>query len=294
MKEAFLDMRISAEKKGKIDRANEIIEIYQAKGLRLTLRQLYYQHVTRNFITNEEKSYKNLGKLISDGRLAGLIDWDAIEDRVRVPDLPNEFESLESLMDAAFQSFRLPRWAGQKYYAELWVEKDALSGVLQPLAKEFHVALMVNRGYSSQSAMHEAGVRFKGKDEEGFSTLLFYLGDHDPSGEDMVRDVQERLRMFGSSVEVRKLALTMPQIEEHNPPPQPAKMTDSRAGHYVERHGNESWEVDALSPEVLHETVRSAFDEILDGDKMTVIKDTEEREKKLLRKALKKLRNGND
>jgi hypothetical protein len=290
MKQSFRDKKFNEEKLAQIEQANSIITRYQAQGLRLTLRQLYYQFVSANLVPNTERSYKNLGNLISDGRLAGLIDWDAIEDRVRVPKPPREYDSLESLVEAAFYSFRLPRWKGQEYYAELWVEKDALSGVLEPLASEFHVTLMVNRGYSSQSAMHEAGLRFADKDNEGFRTLLFYLGDHDPSGEDMVRDVQDRLRMFGSEVRVKKIALTMNQIEEHNPPPNPAKLTDSRAARYVEEHGNSSWEVDALPPEVLNEVVREAFTEILDEEKMEAVKKTEETEKSLLRKALVNLR----
>lgn len=290
MKQSFTEINFSQEKRDKIHAANEIIEAYRAQGLKLTLRQLYYQHVTRNLITNEEKSYKNLGKLISDARLAGLIDWDAIEDRVRVPRHPPEYESLEQLMDAALYSFRLPRWKGQEYYAELWVEKDALSGVLAPIAREHHVTMMVNRGYSSQSAMHEAGMRFAGKDEEGYKTRLFYLGDHDPSGEDMVRDVQDRLAMFGSEVQVRKLALTMAQVEEYNPPPNPAKMTDSRANAYVEQHGSSSWEVDALPPEALTGIITEALEEVIDSDKMDTVKATEEQEKILLRKAVKNLR----
>jgi hypothetical protein len=290
MKESFREKNFGEDKVEQINQANEIIERYQAQGLRLTLRQLYYQFVSANLVPNTERSYKNLGNLISDGRLAGLIDWDAIEDRVRVPKPPNEFASLESLVEAAFRSFRLPRWNGQQYYAELWVEKDALSGVLEPLAREFHVTMMVNRGYSSQSAMHEAGLRFAAKDNEGFETLLFYLGDHDPSGEDMVRDVQDRLRMFGSEVLVHKLALTMPQIQQHNPPPQPAKMTDMRAAAYTEKYGNSSWEVDALPPEVLNALIRDSFADILDVDKMEAVKQTEEREKTLLRKALVNLR----
>lgn len=290
MKQKFKNVPIRADRLERIEKANTIIADYQAQGLRLTLRQLYYQHVTRNWITNEEKSYKNLIALIGDGRLAGLIDWNAIEDRVRQPRLPNEFENLESLVEAALNSFRLPRWDGQKYYAELWVEKDALSGVLEPLAREFHVTLMVNRGYSSLSAMREAGRRFADKDQEGYITRLFYLGDHDPSGEDMVRDVQDRLQMFGSQVEVTKLALTMDQVRQYNPPPNPAKMSDSRANAYVDRHGNQSWEVDALPPEVLNGIVQDAFSEILNDVKMDAIKETEEVEKKLLRKAVENLR----
>lgn len=289
-KESFLNINFSDEKLVRIDQANQIIDDYAAQGLRLTLRQLYYQHVTRNWITNEEKSYKNLGKLISDARLGGLIDWDAIQDRVRVPKQPNEFDSLEDLMHAAFSSFRLPRWKGQDYYAELWVEKDALSNVLAPLASEFHVTLMVNRGYSSQSAMYEAGMRFVDKQGLGFIPILFYLGDHDPSGEDMVRDVQDRLKMFGSDVTVLKIALTMAQVQQYNPPPNPAKMSDSRAAAYVQKHGAQSWEVDALPPNVLSQLIRKAFNKILDKPKMDAIKLTEESDKKLLQKALANLR----
>ena len=290
MKRAFVDINFGSDRLERITQANEIIERYQEQGLRLTLRQLYYQFVTRNWITNEEKSYKNLGKLLSDARLAGLIDWNAIEDRVRVPVNPPEFDSLEDLIEAAFHSFRLPRWDGQDHYVELWVEKDALSGVLRPLANEFHVTLMVNKGYSSQSAMYEAGQRFVEKDGDGKTTILFYLGDHDPSGEDMVRDIQDRLNTFGSEVVVRKLALTMDQVQQYAPPPNPAKMTDSRARKYVEEHGQQSWEVDALPPEVLQELIRTAFEEVVDVDKMDAIKATEEREKKLLRRAVKNLR----
>lgn len=290
MKEQFVNLRFSAEKLAKVAQADGIIQQYLAQGLRLTLRQLYYQHVVANLITNEEKSYKNLGKLLSDARLAGLIDWDAIEDRVRVPRLPTEFDSLEDLVDAAFRSFRLPRWDGQEYYAELWVEKDALSSVLAPLAREFHVTLMVNRGYSSQSAMHEAGERFVAKEKAGFISILFYLGDHDPSGEDMVRDVQDRLAVFGSKVVVLKLGLTMPQVRQYNPPPNPAKVTDSRAAEYIAKHGAQSWEVDALPPNVLQRIIRAAFTKIVDKSKMDAVVAKEETEKALLRKALLNLR----
>ncbi len=205
MKEAFIDSNFSEDKLARIEQANEIIANYQEQGLRLTLRQLYYQHVTRNLITNEEKSYKNLIRLISDARLAGLVDWDAIEDRVRQPITTSEWHNLEDILESVYRSFRLPRWDGQDYYAELWVEKDALSGVLRPLANEFHVTLMVNKGYSSQSAMYEASKRFISAEEEGKDTVLFYLGDHDPSGEDMVRDIQDRLKLYGSNVKVKKL-----------------------------------------------------------------------------------------
>lgn len=287
MKEQFKEINFRQDSLDRIELCNQIIEDYQGQGLRLTLRQLYYQLVTRNAIPNIERSYKNLSTLVSDARLAGLMDWEAIEDRVRQPRRQNEFEDLRELTEAAIHSYRLPRWKGQEWYAELWVEKDALAGVLNPLASEYHVTMMVNRGYSSQSAMYESAERFNSS-RDGRVPILFYLGDHDPSGEDMVRDIAERLSMFGvPGLEVRKLALTMDQVERYNPPPNPAKISDPRATAYIREHGNSSWEVDALPPETLSEIIRKAFDEIVDTAKMDKVKRKEEADKRLLRRLVK-------
>lgn len=287
MKEQFKEINFRQDSLDRIELCNQIIEDYQAQGLRLTLRQLYYQLVTRNAIPNVERSYKNLSTLVSDARLSGLMDWDAIEDRVRQPRRQNEFADLRDLTEAAIQAYRLPRWKGQEWYTELWVEKDALAGVLDPLASEYHVTMMVNRGYSSQSAMYESAERFNSMGD-GRAPILFYLGDHDPSGEDMVRDIAERLSMFGvNGLEVRKLALTMEQVERYNPPPNPAKITDPRATAYIREHGSSSWEVDALPPETLSEIIRTAFDEILDTAKMDKVKRKEEADKRLLRRLVK-------
>lgn len=284
-REKFREHRFSAQSEALIGVCDQIVSEYLAQGFRLTLRQLYYQLVSRNVIPNIERSYKNLSALISDARLAGLIDWSAIEDRIRVPRLPPEWENLGELVEAALRSYRLPRWADQETYVELWVEKDALAGVLAPLAHEFHVPLMVNRGYSSQSAMHEAAERFVDK-AENRKALLFYLGDLDPSGEDMVRDIQDRLDMFGVDVDVVKIALTMPQVRQYNLPPNPAKQTDPRAQGYIAKHGGSSWEVDALPPEVLNRLIRAAFKKVIDPAKMAAVLKHEEQDKVRLKQAL--------
>jgi len=286
VKTKFKEIHFREDSLARIDLCNQVIEEYQGQGLRLTLRQLYYQLVTRNSVPNIERSYKNLSTLVSDARLAGLMDWEAIEDRARQPIQQSEFSGLPDLVEVAIRSYRLPRWEGQEYYAELWVEKDALAGVLLPLAFEFHVTMMVNRGYSSQSAMFESAARFTDADRQ--TPILFYLGDHDPSGEDMVRDVSERLRIFGvSDIQVKKLALTMDQIEQYKPPPNPAKVSDPRATKYIREHGESSWEVDALPPEILRGIIRKAFNVIIDQEKMDVVKRQEERDKKRLRDLVK-------
>jgi hypothetical protein len=105
----------------------------------------------------------------------------------------------------------------------------------------------------------------------------------------MVRDVADRLLVFRADVRVEKIALTMAQVREYNPPPNPAKMSDPRANGYVEKHGDESWEVDALPPNVLAEIVTEAFDGVLDREKMQEVMDREEVGKEKLRKAAKKI-----
>ena len=287
---AFVNKAFRGDSRRMIDQVNSVIDTYQALGLRLTLRQIFYQLVTRNLIRNTERAYKNLGGLVSDGRLAGLIDWDMVEDRIRRPVVPNQFNNLEELVDAALASYRLPRWGGQENYVELWVEKDALSGVLAPLANEFHAVLMVNRGYSSQSAMYDSYRRFRRQERDGKHNILLYLGDHDPSGEDMLRDIQGRFDTFGVQVSVEKIALTIEQVQQYNPPPNPAKVTDSRFERYASEFGDECWEVDALPPDVLDTLVRDAFQEVLDEEAMEEVKEEEERDKELLKEAVANLR----
>ncbi len=334
MREFVKNHKFSSDAMALVRKCSEIVTSFQAQGLRLTLRQLYYQLVSANVIKNEEKQYKKLSGLLSDARLMGRIDWEAIEDRIRVPRIPQDFKDLGDLVDTALASYRLDRWAGQERYVELWVEKDALAGILAPIASEYHVAMMVNRGYSSMTAMYDSAKRFlkachgeelpyrtmleiskevkgaedfeehvkmelgrikvldsrKLKGEPDRKPVLLYLGDHDPSGEDMVRDIGARLLMFGIDVDVRKVALTTEQVEEFDPPPNPAKMSDPRASEYVDKHGATSWEVDALPPDALDRIIREALDDVVDHDRMDVIKEQEKKDKNLLLKALKNLK----
>ena len=120
MKEQFIDRQFRESSLIIIDEADEIIREYLDLGYLLTVRQLYYQFVARDLIPNTERSYKNLGKLMSQGRLAGLVDWDAMEDRLRTPQRVAEWESPADVMDAAITGYSLPRWENQPQHVELW------------------------------------------------------------------------------------------------------------------------------------------------------------------------------
>jgi ribosomal protein L6P/L9E len=286
MKHAFRTTRFRGKSKALIAKMITIVEEYQKQGLRLTARQLYYQFVSRDYINNTQKSYRNITNLLADARYAGLIDWNAIEDRGRSPLSWRQYNNIGEMIMSGIKTFRLPRWDTQEKYIELWVEKQALAGVLQPIAMDYHATLMVNKGYSSASAMYEASNRFLWQiDKFGHTPVLFYLGDHDPSGEDMVRDIESRLVEFGiHGIEVRKLALTMAQIEEFNPPPNPAKLSDSRAAKYIAEHGQYSWEVDALPPQELNRLIREAFESEIDHKALKKVIKEENRQKDMLTK----------
>lgn len=289
MKEQFKTINFRSDSLTLIEHCNSIVDSYLGQGLRLTLRQLYYQLVTKNIIKNEERSYKNLSNLVSDARLAGMIDWDAIEDRIRVPVTPSQFKNLRELVDAALYSYRLDRWRGQDYYVELWVEKDALAGVLRPMASKYHVTMMVNRGYSSQSAMYESFNRFLNARDSGKNCVLLYLGDFDPSGEDMVRDIYDRLQMFGVGVDVKKIALTLDQIRKYNPPPNPAKHSDPRSKDFIAKYGASSYEVDAINPTELRNIITRNIEAHLDMDGMKIVMEEENEDKIKLTKAVEKI-----
>jgi hypothetical protein len=278
-REHFKDFNPGPEARARIDQINAVIQNYQAEGYRLTLRQLYYQLVTVNAITNEERSYKNLGELLGRARLAGLVDWNAIEDRQREPRMHIQFKGIQQRVDSALANYRLHRWEDQANYVELWVEKEALAGVLEPIAREHHIVLMVNKGYSSLSAMKESADRFidgtgqcwyddaKTEAPRERDGVLLYLGDHDPSGEDMVRDVRDRLAMLGvAGLDVRKIALTTAQVQQYRPPHNPAKKTDSRYEAYRAVHGDKCWEVDALPPRVLTHVITDEISGLTDDE----------------------------
>lgn len=264
-----------------INLVNEVIDDYKAQGYELTLRQVYYQLVARGYIPNNERSYKNIGNLINDGRLAGLIDWHAITDRTRNLRGNSHWDTPADVIASAKYSYLLDKWEGQPNYVEVWVEKDALVDVVGQACRPLDVPYFSCRGYTSQSEMWAAARRFlRQRDRE--QRIIIHLGDHDPSGIDMTRDIQDRLEMFGADVIVRRVALTMNQIDHYNPPPNPAKITDSRCGRYIAQYGHESWELDALEPKVITTLINQEVTMYRDDTLYRMICGKESREKEEL------------
>ena len=262
-----------------------MIDEYHRQGYDLTLRQLYYQFVSRDLLPNTQKSYKRLGGILNDARLAGLVDWDAIVDRTRNRRLLTRWENPAQIIDACVNSYHVDRWDGQPFRPEVWIEKDALVGVIQGVCNELDVPYFACRGYVSQSEQWRAGQRFRRDMRNGQDVVIFHLGDHDPSGIDMTRDNGDRLEMFSEAgIRVERLALNADQVAQYNPPPNPTKLTDSRAAGYLEEHGDESWELDALEPSVISDLIRQAVEGLIDWDIWDETKAREDEGRELLRR----------
>ena len=290
----YVPKRFNKSSKLVIAQSNIIIRNYQAQGFDLTLRQLYYQFVAQDLFPddrrwawtgrkwvrdesgtkNAEPNYKWLGTILNDGRLAGLIDWDAIQDRTRSLRRNPCWDSPQDIISACAKQYGLDRWQGQKYRPEVWIEKDALVGVIEDICRQWDVPFFSCRGYTSQSEMWRAAQRLKGYVDGAQIPIIFHFGDHDPSGIDMSRDIQERLMLFlrvdleddDPPLEFHRLALTMDQIDQYEPPPNPTKLTDSRATSYLDRYGEECWELDALEPKVMVKLIDDAIRGIVDDE----------------------------
>lgn len=299
MKQKFRDTCLNKKSMATLTTINEIIEDYQRQGYKLTLRQLYYQLVSKNIIANSDKEYKKISRLLTEGRMAGIVDWDAIEDRLRTPSSPYCIEGIPAALDHLLSYYRRNRQLGQDVYVEVWVEKDAISSVLKRVTEKYGINILVNRGYGSVTAMYDAYERYiyQLSRMTADRVVVLYLGDHDPSGLDMIRDINGRVSEMleadhfddtPNKFEIKAIALTKDQIRKYNPPPNPAKLTDSRSDGYIKLHGRQSWEVDALPPEVLHKTLEAAILKEIDPNIYEGILSVERAEKEDLRKLINK------
>ena len=258
-----------------INTCSGILDDYARDGYSLTVRQLYYQLVARDLIENTQRSYSRIGQVINNARMAGLLDWNLIVDRGRKTETLGHWTTPRDILHSCVQSFRIDRWEHQPVHIEVMCEKQALEGVLNPACEKWDIPFTSNKGYSSASFMYAKGFEWRSiLNYERRDVYVLYFGDHDPSGLDMDRDIEERLSLFShetpdddeGTLHVERLALTMDQIDEHAPPPNPTKITDSRAEGYIEKFGHESWELDALEPRTLVGVLDDKVNELLDSD----------------------------
>jgi hypothetical protein len=258
--------------------ALEILTAYHP----MTVRQVYYQLVSSQVIENNRGEYQAVSNAIVQGRREGLIPWEWVDDRLRRPRSVTMWDDLPDFADTAVASYRRCVWASQPTYLEAWLEKDALSGLFEEVLEPYGVTLNVGRGYDGWDSIHNAAQRFgsgKGK------TILYY-GDLDPSGEDMVRSLRERLASLGSSPEIIKCAINPEDVKNFNLPPAFAKQTDTRRAGYVTIFGDMCVELDALPATVLQDRLRTEIEKRMDLDALAESKRLEKADKETLRERL--------
>lgn len=252
----------------------------------MTVRQVFYQLVSWQVIKNTQSMYNQVSTLLVEMRQTGLIPWEWIEDRTRAPRQVSMWNGLPDFAETAYNAYRRNVWDDQDTLIEVWLEKDALSGILSQITNEYRVTLNVGRGYDGWSSIHEAGVRYI---EWGKPVVILYFGDFDPSGVDMVRSLEERIRFFGASPEMIRCALTREDIDDFSLPPNPTKITDSRRKAFVDEYGDIAVELDALPVNVLRARVRHAIEARIDLDAIERIKKQETEERNALYDALHRL-----
>lgn len=292
MRQKYESHRFNSKSEDLLATINQILEEYQAQGLVMTVRQLYYQLVARNYIPNSEKSYKSITKLVNDGRMAGWLDWDVLEDRTRAFETRARWVNGPQFLESVTPQFHVDMWSNQEVRPYIIIEKEALAGVFARVCREYDVPFLCARGYPSVSVLRE-WVKYTliPHYKRGQDILLLHFGDHDPSGIDMSRDLEERIDLFSEgygTAQFTRLALNMQQIEEENPPPNPAKTTDSRFEEYSRIHGDESWELDALNPRYLVNLASTAIQGVIEpgawAERQNFIRTTKERLEELMLK----------
>ena len=274
---------------------NRVISQYD---MPLTLRQIYYRLVAGGLIPNRRTAYNGLSAQLVKAREAGEVNERRIVDRSRST-IDRAFDSPEDFLDAALATcenrFFRRFWTTQETYVEAWVEKDALSQVIAGAVQGLNTIVAPSRGYSSFSYVRDAVRRFQKNRGDAERVVVLHLADHDPSGLDMTRDLRERFQAYSAGflfdVQVKRVALTFDQVQARDLIPNPTKITDPRASGYIDRYGDECWELDAIEPDELVEMVEGAVSaEVTDWDAWDEIKDQDERERGEIKAAIEELK----
>lgn len=273
------------------ENALEVISEYE-RGV-LTIRALHYRLVARGMI-NSTTHYKRVVAAMGAARKDGLIPYETFSDHERSPlgetswektSLDSEVDKAKSAIESWMSHYFKNRWENQDYYLEIWIEKKALQGVVEPVARRNDLLLFPCKGYPSLTALKEASERFWSPQANGKRNIILYLGDYDPSGEDIPRNINQSLtEEFGIEVEVDRVFLMEDQVRELNLPPAPTKTGDSRS---VNWQGIGQVELDAIPFDVMTSGIQIAIDNYFDPSKHEELRETENREMTLYRKELK-------
>lgn len=255
-------------------------------GKPMTVRQVFYRGVSASLWSKTEAEYKQtVCRLLAEMRRDGTLPYSWIADSTRWQRRPTTYSSVEDALAATARTYRRSLWNQTSRVVEVWLEKEALAGVLVGITDHWDVPLMVTRGYPSLSFLHSAGSVMGDRcRRNGQATSVLYLGDRDPSGDDIARKVDEDLRGFAGAdaaemFEFTRLAVTAGQVAEYDLPTRPTKRSDSRARSW---DGDGSVEVDAIDPDELRFLVDSTIATYVDPHQLEILEEVEAQERQVL------------
>ncbi len=243
----------------------------------MTVRQTFYQATVHGLVEKSDAGYNKVQTDLVQMRRSGKLPYDWLADNTRWQRKPRTFDSVQQALDDTARFYRKSLWTDADAYVEIWLEKDALAGVVMPITSMYDVPLMVARGYASLSFLHTAAEYIA---EIDVPTYIYHLGDFDPSGVNAGEKIEQTLKEMAPDADItfERLAVTPEQIKTWNLPTRPTKTSDSRARGF----GDISVELDAIAPQDLRELVRDAIERHLPPEEFAVLKAAEESERQLI------------
>ena len=269
--------------KAEVEARREALLAIIDDGRPMTVRQVFYQATVRGLFEKVESSYGRVQVDLVKMRRDGSLPYDWLADNTRWQRKPRTFDSVEDALRATAAFYRKSLWTTAAAYVEIWLEKDALAGVIYPVTSMYDVPLMVARGYASLSFLYSAA--------EYINTLtvpvyIYHLGDYDPSGVNAGEKIEETLRELAPNADIvfERIAVTPGQISYLDLPTRPTKKSDTRSKGF----GDISVELDAIDPNVLREIVREAIERHLPADQFEILKAAEQSEREIISRLVRK------
>jgi hypothetical protein len=257
-----------------------VVAITDSEESAITIRHLFYRLVGLGKIEKTERAYKSVCGHLSHWRKSGAVPWYAFSDSTRWHIRPPMFGGIADALRRTKETYRRDLWATQPYYVEVWVEKDAIAGLIDDVTREFCVPLFVCRGFASLSSLYNASMTFKNVQEQGKTVILYHLGDYDPSGHAAADAIEKTFEDdFDVAVNFERIAILPEHIEEFDLPTRPTKESDSRSRNWT---GSECVELDSMPPAKLRELVEDAITSHIDRHEWNQIKRIEREEQETL------------
>src|SRR6516164_2058670 len=253
-------------------------------GKPTTVRQVFYQATVRGLVEKAESGYVKVQTDLTVMRRSGDLPYDWLADNTRWQRKPRTFNSVEEALRNTAQFYRKSLWANADVYVEIWLEKDALAGVVYPVTSTYDVPLMVARGYASLSFLHTAAEYIGTLD---VPTYIYHLGDFDPSGVNAGEKIEETLHELAPDADItfERIAVTPEQINDWDLPTRPTKKSDTRSKNF----GSISVELDAIEPNQLRVLVQETIELHLPADQFAVLKAAEESERDIITRLVGKI-----